>query len=417
MPGRDKHRTKHMNILIMNAGSSSQKSCLYRIDGDTLPELPPAPLWTAKIEWSAPGGAALTVQGAKRVFAPGTERRDGVRQMLETLWSGEGAPLAGPGDVSVVGHRVVHGGSDFREPVRITPDVKAAVRRLSPLAPEHNPAALQGIEAIESLLGTDTGQVAVFDTAFHRTIPDAAAVYPGPYAWVEKGIRRYGFHGINHAWCAERAAYLLPGRDPRAVRLVTCHLGNGCSLAAVRGGVCLDTTMGFTPMEGLMMGSRSGSVDPGILLYLLGEPNGPSAAELGRILNEESGLKGLSGVSEDLRAITAARETGDKRARLAVDVYIHRLRSGIGAMVASLGGLDALVFTAGVGENSAAIRSAASEPFAYLGLGLDDTKNREISGDERDIATSDSTVRVLVIPAREDWAVARECVRLSASKT
>lgn len=397
----------------MNAGSSSQKCCLYRIDSPTLPDRPPAPLWQGKIEWSAPGGAALTVGKIKSVLPEGTDRPEGVRQLLETLWAGETAVLSGPQEITVTGHRVVHGGSDFREPTRITAAVKAAIERLAPLAPEHNPAALEGIEVVERLLGPQAIQVAVFDTAFHSTIPEAAAVYPGPYAWTEQGIRRYGFHGINHAWCAERAAQMLSDHDPATLALITCHLGNGCSLAAIKGGKCLDTTMGFTPMEGLMMGSRSGSVDPGILLYLLGQPGGPSPAELGRILNEESGLKGLSGISEDMRAVAAAVGTGDSRAKLAVDVYTHRLRTSIGAMIASLSGLDALVFTAGVGENSAAIRAAACEPFAFLPLLVDESKNHampdSLTTGERDISQVGSRVRVLIIPAHEDWAVAREC--------
>jgi acetate kinase len=211
---------------------------------------------------------------------------------------------------------------------------------------------------------------------------------------------------------------MLPEADAESLRLVTCHLGNGCSLAAVFGGRCVDTTMGFTPLEGLMMGSRSGSVDPGVLLYLLGQP-GVTPENLGRILNEESGLRGLSGVSEDVRAVTTAIDTGSARARLALDVYIHRLRWHIGAMTASLGGLDVLVFTAGVGENSPAIRSAVCEPFAFLGLFLDQEKNRSLQGSlpggSVDISRPNSRVRVLVIPANEDWAVARDCWRLAGA--
>jgi acetate kinase len=405
-----------VNILVMNAGSSSQKSVLYRVERPELPDDPPVPLWEGKIEWSAPGGPRLTVKGnggtIQETLPDGAAPKDGVGRLLETLWQGDTAVLTGPDGITIVGHRVVHGGSEFREPTQITDDVKEAIRRLSPLAPEHNPAALEGIEAVEQLLGPNVPQTAVFDTAFHQTIPDSAAVYPGPYSWWEQGIRRYGFHGINHAWCAERATRLLPDHDPATLRLITCHLGNGCSLAAIRGGKCIDTTMGFTPMEGLMMGSRSGSIDPGILLYLLQQPDAPTPAELSRILNEESGLKGLSGVSEDLRAITTAIDSGDDRARLALDVYLHRLVSCIGSMIASLGGLDALVFTAGVGENSAAVRAGACQPFAFLGLRLDDSKNKQMAGAERDISHPDSRVRVLVIPAHEDWEVARECWRL-----
>lgn len=413
-----------LNVLVMNAGSSSQKCCLYRIEKPTaLPDDPPDPLWQGKIEWGAPGadGAAMTVQtstvpknAASKVqdrLPIRTARPEGVFRLLKTMWQGECAVIGGPEEITVVGHRVVHGGRDFHEPTRISTAIKEAIEQLAPLAPQHNPAALEGIRIIEERLGPHVPQIAVFDTAFHRTIPDATAIYPGPHAWAAQGIRRYGFHGINHAWCAARAARMLPEHDTTTLRLICCHLGNGASLAAVRGGQCVDTTMGFTPLEGLMMGSRSGSVDPGIILHLLAQPGAPSVAELGRILNEESGLKGLSGVSEDMRAVVTAIETGNARARLALDVYTHRLRGQIGAMTASLGGLDALVFTAGVGENSATVRAAACGPFAFLGLLVDEAKNRDAPSDnvERDISRADSRVRVLVIPAREDWAVAREC--------
>ncbi|MBC8137714.1 MAG: acetate kinase [Fibrella sp.] len=412
------------SILVMNAGSSSQKCCLYRIEGGMPPDDPLAPLWEGKIEWSAPGGATLSVtkSGAsgktttQETLADGISRQEGVLCVLETLWTGETTVLGGPDEITAVGHRIVHGGPDLREPTRMTSAVKEIIQSFAPLAPEHNPAALEGIETIEQLLGPTAFQMAIFDTAFHRTIPDPAAVYPGPYSWVEQGIRRYGFHGINHAWCAERAVRMLPDHDPATVRLICCHLGNGCSLAAVRGGRCVDTTMGFTPLEGLMMGSRSGTIDPGILLYLLGQSGGPTTIDLGRILNKESGLKGLSGISGDLRPITTAIEAGDVRARLALDVYVHRLRGYIGAMTASLGGLDALIFTAGVGENSTLVRSEACAPFAFLGLLLDEEKNRGTPESnpemERDLSRADSRVRVLVIPAREDWAVARECWKL-----
>ncbi|MCX7592653.1 MAG: acetate/propionate family kinase, partial [Fischerella sp.] len=234
--------------------------------------------------------------------------------------------------------------------------------------------------------------------------PLPAAIYPGPYEWYEQGIRRYGFHGINHQYCAQRAAQLL-GRDLNSLRLITCHLGNGCSLAAVRAGKSIDTTMGFTPLEGLMMGTRSGSVDPGILIYLLRK--GIDVDRLDEILNRSSGLKGISGLSADMRSIQSAITEGNSRAQLAFDMFIHRLRSHIGSMLAVLGGLDAIVFTAGIGENHALTRTAACEAFAFLGLKLDEAKN-QASPKDRDIATADSAVRVLVIPAEEDWAIAKE---------
>jgi acetate kinase len=317
--------------------------------------------------------------------------------------------IGSPAEIDAVGHRVVHGGEDYRDSVPVTGTVKEAIARLSTFAPVHNPVNLEGIEAVEQILGIDVPQIAVFDTAFHSTLPPAAYVYPGPYDWLKQGIRRYGFHGTSHQYCAHRTAQML-GRDLQELRLITCHLGNGCSLAAIQQGQCIDTTMGFTPLEGLMMGSRSGSIDPGILIHLM-RHQGYDADQLDQILNKESGLKGLSQVSGDLRQVMTAIDDGNGQAQLALDVYIHRLRSHIGAMLASLGGLDVLVFTAGVGENSAPIRTAACEPFKFLGLQVDPAKNVR-SSDDVDIATADSTVRVLVIHTQEDWAIACECWRL-----
>ena len=300
---------------------------------------------------------------------------------------------------------MVHGGPRHFEPELVTAEVKAAIQSASAFAPLHNRAELDGMDIVVKLLGA-VRQVAVFDTGFHHAMPLAAATYPGPYEWFEQGIRRYGFHGINHQYCAERAARLL-GKDLNALKLVTCHLGNGCSLAAIQQGRSVETTMGFTPLEGLMMGTRSGSVDPGILTYLMREKH-VSGQQLDEILNQRSGLLGISGRSSDMREILAARKSGDERAKLAFEVYIHRLRSGIGAMVAVLGGADALVFTAGVGENSAEVRAAVCENLAFLGVQLDADKNAVWIADG-DVSASDATVRVLVIRAQEDWMIARQC--------
>jgi acetate kinase len=248
-------------------------------------------------------------------------------------------------------------------------------------------------------------QIAVFDTAFHATMPEEARVYPGPYDWLEQGIRRYGFHGISHQYCSRRATQMVACR-----RLVSCHLGSGASLAAIRDGASVDTTMGFTPLEGLMMGTRSGSIDPGILIYLV-RHKGYDAAELDRILNKESGLKGISGLSGDMREILTAIDRGDTRARLAFDMYVHRLCREVGGMVASLGGLDALLFTAGVGENCPPLREAVCERLAFLGVKMDGAKNAATPQDAV-ISLSDSAVRVLVVHTDEDGEIARECVRV-----
>ncbi|MGL5074824.1 MAG: acetate/propionate family kinase, partial [Waterburya sp.] len=277
----------------------------------------------------------------------------------------------------------------------------------------HNPAHLEGINAIAQILPNIT-QIAVFDTAFHRQIPEPAKVYPLPYEWFERGIQRYGFHGISHQYCATKTAQILD-KSLNSLKIITCHLGNGCSLAAIANGICIDTTMGFSPLEGLMMGTRCGSIDPQILLYLMREYS-LNGDELNQLLNKESGLLGVSGISADMRAILAASAEGQERAQLAFDIYIHRLRSSIGAMIASLGGLDALVFTAGVGENAAKVRAKTCEQFTFLGLHLDLDKNNARPMNE-DIATSNSQVKVLVIHTEEDWEIATQCWQYSNNKT
>jgi acetate kinase len=401
-----------MKVLVLNSGSSSQKSCLYDL-ASPLPTDPPAPLWEARMEWGGAGNmTVLRIRNAtgepreERLTA--ASRSAAIEQMLHGLWEGPAPAVSGPKEIAIVGHRIVHGGPDFREPARVTPQVIAAITRYAEFAPLHNRAEVRGIHLVEQVLG-QVPQVAVFDTAFHRDLPREAAIYPGPYAWLEEGIERYGFHGINHRYCAERAARLL-GRKLESLRIVTCHLGNGCSLAAVRDGRSIDTTMGFTPLDGLAMGSRSGSLDPGILIHLV-RKHGYTADDLDRILNRASGLLGLSGVSSDMRDVLEAAHHGNARARLAFDVFIHRLRALIGAMMASLGGIDAIVFSAGIGENSPDVRAATCEPFAFLGLRLDAAKNSGSPVDS-DIAEADSPVRVLVIRAQEDWAIARECWHL-----
>jgi acetate kinase len=292
--------------------------------------------------------------------------------------------------------------------------VIAAIKKMAAFAPLHNRAELEGITQIEKLCGR-VAQVAVFDTGFHASLPEEAFVYPGPYDWVKKGIRKFGFHGINHQYCAGRAAQLLR-KSLGELKLVTCHLGNGCSLAAIRGGVSIDTTMGFTPLDGLMMGTRSGSVDPGILTYLM-RADRLGAKVLDDLLNSKSGLLGISGVSGDMRKVVAAMKKGNARAKLAFDIFVHRLRSGIASMTAALNGLDALVFTAGIGENSAEVRAAACANLGFLGVAVDAAKNSS-SPMEQDISLPDSAVRVLVIEAQEDWAIARECWKLAPkSKT
>jgi len=399
-----------MKILVLNSGSSSQKSCLYEI-GNALPDDPPACLWQATIEWEGESGHAEIRNGrgvSKKETIRISSRGETTAHVLDTLWKGEASAVSSPSEIDVVGHRIVHGGPTFEDPVVITDSVKSAIAGVSAFAPLHNRAELDGIEIIEQLLGR-VPQVAVFDTGFHKSMPPAAAVYPGPYEWFEDGIRRYGFHGINHKYCARQAAHLLR-RDPKSFKLVTCHLGNGCSLAAIRDGWSVDTTMGFTPLEGLMMGTRSGSVDPGILTYLIRKKQF-SGEKLDELLNKHSGLLGISGISGDMREILTAIKNGNQRAKLAFEIYIHRLRAGIGAMIAVLDGIDALVFTAGIGEHSSEVRAAVCQNLGYIGLKLDPKKNEGSSADQ-DISDPASRVRVMLLPAGEDWEIARDCWKL-----
>ena len=396
-----------MKILVLNSGSSSQKSCLYEI-GEALPNSPAFPLWEGKIEWSG-DEASLRVRTAdgqeQTAKIQSAERADATKRLLAALTAGPHRVVKDKSEIAVVGHRIVNGGAECFQPSVIDDRVKASIEQMTVFAPLHNRVELEGIRLIEETFGS-VPQVAVFDTGFHRRMPDAAAIYPGPYEWAERGIRRYGFHGINHQYCMERAVQII-GRKVTELRVVTCHLGNGCSLAAIRDGHSVDTTMGFTPLDGLMMGTRSGSIDPGILTFLLREEK-LTGGQLDELLNKKSGLLGISGLSSDMRQIVEAMKHGNARAKLAFDIFVHRLRGGIGAMSAAIGGIDALVFTAGIGENSPDVRAAACANLGFLGVALDANKNQVSRGDE-DISTGESKARVLVLRAQEDWAIAKEC--------
>ena len=403
-----------MKILVLNSGSSSQKSALFELDpgaaGDPVP-----PRWEGKIEWDGNKEDIQIRNHAGQEIRHQQEagvRRASLAALLENLWSGPTAILKSASEIAVVGHRIVHGGPKLTQPVRITSEVKRDIESVAAIAPLHNQASLQGIELIEEMLPT-VPQIAVFDTGFHSTLPKEAFIYPVPYAWYEQeGIRRYGFHGINHEYCVQRVAYLLR-RDPASLKIISCHLGNGCSLAAIESGKSVDTTMGFTPLEGLMMGTRSGSIDPGISIHMMrANRQDMDPDSLDHALNQQSGLRGVSGVSSDMRDVLQAAREGNQRAQLAFDIFIHRLRAGIGAMAAAMGGLDALVFTAGIGENSPEVRRAACARLGFLGIQVDDTRNSAASAD-RDISGGESRVRVFVIRAQEDWAIARQCAEMA----
>ena len=364
-----------MNVLVVNAGSSSLK--LARLDA---------------------GGA---VTAATTVEAWQGEEH------LEPL----AAFLGSCGPVDAVGHRVVHGGPRYTGPVRVDDDVIGYLHSIAHLAPLHNPRAVGGIRSVGDLLpGVPT--VACFDTTFHATLPSAARTYAVPREWNERwGLRRYGFHGLSHAYAVRRAAELA-GRPLAALRTVSCHLGAGASLAAVRDGVSVDTTMGFTPLAGLVMNTRPGTLDPGLLLWLLDQGAVPRD-ELGEVLEHRSGLKGLSGTSGDLRDVLAGRAAGDAACALAFDVYLHRLARETAAMTAATGGLDLLVLTGGVGEHAWQVRAELAAALAHLGLALDDDLNRATTADA-DITASGATTRTVVVTAREDLEIRRQVLGVLA---
>lgn len=359
-----------MRVLVANAGSSSLKLSLLDEDDRTL----------AARELEAPG------EGVDA---------DELRAALD----------GGLADADVVGHRIVHGGERYRAAVRIDPGVEAELRALADLAPLHQAKSLAALDAVTAALPA-LPAVACFDTAFHATLPPAAATYALPLAWRERyGIRRYGFHGLSHAWVARRAPVLL-GRDGAGLRLVSAHLGAGASLCAISGGRSIDTTMGFTPLEGLVMATRSGSVDPGLLLWLL-EHEALSEAEMAHALEHESGLLGLAGTA-DMRALLSRAQAHEPSAQLGLDVYIHRLRAAIAAMVASLHGIDALIFTGGVGSRAPLVRELAVDGLDFLGLAIDRDANAE-AADDADVSLAGAGARTLVITAREDLEIARQC--------
>ncbi|HYZ13656.1 MAG TPA: acetate/propionate family kinase [Actinomycetota bacterium] len=365
-----------MRVLVVNAGSSSLK--LRVLDGDD-----------------------------RVVTSRDLDARD------EDVATRELSTFIGDVEFDAAGHRVVHGGHVFRESVVVTGEVMERLASIGNLAPLHNPPALAALEAVRDI-APDRPSIACFDTAFHATLPDRSAVYAVPWRWTEDwGIRRFGFHGLNHAYVARRVPEIL-GRDADELRIVSCHLGAGASLCAIAGGRSVDTTMGFTPLEGLVMATRSGSVDPGALLWVLRE-QGLHPDDIERVLDHESGLLGLSGVAPGMRDVITAADRGDRRATLAVEVYLHRLRAGIAAMAAAMDGVDAVAFTGGVGEGSARIRLDTCRGVSFLGVDIDPTANESVEELDVDVSIRDAPVRTVVVQAREDLTIAAEVRRLAAS--
>jgi acetate kinase len=375
-------------VLVLNSGSSSVKYRLMDMAGETR-------LASGTVERiGEPGGVA--------------DHASALRAVADEL-AGQDLGLDSP-RLAAVGHRVVHGGTRYTEPTLVTDEVLDGIRALVPLAPLHNPANITGIEVARDLR-PDLPQVAVFDTAFHATLPEAAARYAIDAGTAERyGIRRYGFHGTSHAYVSRAAAALL-GREPGEVNAVVLHLGNGASASAVRGGVCVDTTMGMTPLEGLVMGTRSGDLDPGAVFHLA-RVAGLDTDAIDTLLNKKSGLLGLCG-DNDMREIGRRMAEGDADARLAFDVYVHRLRRYVGAFTAVLGRVDVIAFTAGVGENSAAVRAAAMRDLENLGVVLDPVRNAVRAGGPRLVSADGSPVAVAVVPTDEELAIARDTYALA----
>jgi acetate kinase len=399
-----------MSILVFNAGSSSLKFGLFDAEACR-------PLASGGIDW-ADGDrrhAKLLLcaepDRPMRATVSAPDDQTAARLAMDWLAKADGGRSGSPAAIEAVGHRVVHGGVEFAGSTRIDVRVKASIARLAELAPLHNPPALEVIHAAEAAL-PGAVQVAVFDTAFYACLPAKAYVYPLPYQWcADWGVRRFGFHGISHQYCTRRAAELL-GRDLAELRVVSCHLGGGCSAAAVKGGEAVATTMGFTTLEGLMMGTRSGSIDPGILLYLQ-RSRGLTVDQLEDALHHRSGLLGLSGVSPDLAQIEEAIRQGNSQAKLAFDVFADRVRSAVGSLAVTMGGVDALIFTDRIGEGSAALRAAVCEGLECLGLRLDPARNAGCVADA-DLASGASPARILLIHTREELMIAREARRMAS---
>lgn len=392
-----------MNILVINAGSSSVKYQLFDMSNESV-------LAKGKVERIGMETAILTHEPAGkkevRYVSEILDHTTAIRQVLRTLTHPEHGVLETMEEVHAVGHRVVHGGEAFAGSVLIDDDVKHEIKRLFDLAPLHNPGALVGIAAVEANL-PNVPQAAVFDTAFHQTMPPVSYLYPIPNVFYKKHrVRRYGFHGTSHQYVTMKAAELM-GRPYDELKMISCHIGNGASVTAVLDGKSYDTSMGMTPLEGLMMGTRSGDIDPAIVPYAMDKED-LSLNEVNSMLNKHSGLFAVSGGMGDMREIVEAMENGDRSATLAFDMYEYRLRKYIGSYAAAMNGFDVLVFTAGVGENSAILRRTVCERLTFFGIKLDPEANESRSGAARRISSPDSNVEVWVVPTNEELVIARD---------
>ena len=395
-----------MKILVINCGSSSLKYQLIDMDGEKVlckGLCERIGMESSMITHEANGHKATT----PAIFPTHTEA---FAEVVKKMTTGEGKCIDDVSEISAIGHRVVHGGEKFKASCLITDEVINTIRELSPLAPLHNPAGILGIEAARKVFG-NVPMVAVFDTAFHSTMPPKAYMYAIPYEYYEKyGVRRYGFHGTSHKYVAHKAAEYLEEPIER-LKLITCHLGNGCSISAIDHGVAVDTSMGLTPLDGLMMGTRCGAIDPAIVPFIMEKEN-LTAAEVNDLMNKKSGLLGISGISNDLRSVRQASEEGDERAQLAYDMYSNSAKKYIGQYIAVMGGVDAIVLTAGVGENCDKMRRMIFAGLQPLGIKIDLEKNRKGLRGEREISTDDSEVRIVIIPTDEEYMIARDTYQL-----
>ncbi|GIP20058.1 MULTISPECIES: acetate/propionate family kinase [Paenibacillus] len=396
-----------MKVLVINAGSSSLKYQLYDMENESV-------LAKGLVERIGMDSSILTHKPTDKEEVTEVseilEHTTAIRKVLEKLTDKEHGVLNSVDEIQAVGHRVVHGGETFKGSALVTPEAKAEIRRLFDLAPLHNPPAIMGINAAEKNM-PGVPQVVAFDTAFHQTMEEKVYLYPIPRVLYKKHhVRRYGAHGTSHQFVSKAAASFL-NRPIEDLKIITCHIGNGASLTAVQGGISVDTSMGLTPLEGLMMGTRSGDLDPAVVTFVMNKEE-LSISEVNSMLNKHSGLLAISGVSSDMRDITDGMEAGEPNATLAFEMYEYRLRKYIGSYAAAMNGVDVIVFTAGVGENSAIVRQKVCENLTYLGVELDPELNKIRSGEPRRISSSNSKVEVLVVPTNEELVIARDTNRI-----
>lgn len=396
-----------MKILVLNCGSSSIKYALYNMDDKSV-------MTSGGAERVGLDGAFVKVKlpnGEKKtVMHDIPEHTEGVKFIFSLLTDPEIGVIKDLNEIDAVGHRMVHGGEKFNKSVVLTDEVLKTFEECIDLAPLHNPANLKGVKAVSELM-PGLPQIGVFDTAFHQTMPAHSYLYAIPYELYEKyGVRRYGFHGTSHRYVSKRVCDFL-GVNPADKKVITCHIGNGGSIAAVDGGKCVDTSMGLTPLEGLMMGTRSGDIDGGAITFLE-KKLGLDADGMSNLLNKKSGVLGITGISSDMREIESANDEGNERAKLALDMYSYRIKKYVGAYAAAMGGCDIIVFTAGVGENQASMREDVCKNMEYMGVKLDVEKNKTIRGEEAIISTPDSKVTVCVIPTDEELMIATDTMNL-----